>query len=179
MPLDQAESVRQSLIAEQTIRAQRGPKVPMPQGQRISALPYIGQRYQGPDSTVLLGRPESLLKEPTPGSMYVWRTYRKDPNTSAKERTGILRPVTPEEIDPDNPNAEFLCVKTPDGDYVVWENQALFEMPAKWVERYYKSYEQWAIARLAQQTVDFAARIEESTHGAYRGQMTIGSKGKE
>lgn len=179
MPLTEAQSAEQALQAEHAIKAQRGPKVPMPNGQRTSALPYLHQRYQGPDATQLLGSPESILTDPNPKSKYVWRTFKKDAHTAAHERAGILRPVEAAEIDPENPNAEYLTVKTPEGEYVVWENQALFEMPAKWVAKYYTAYENWAVARLAQQTVDFSSKVEEATHGQYKGNMTIGSKGKE
>jgi hypothetical protein len=178
MPLNEAEATQQALQALHAINAQRGPKVPMPQGQRILAAPFMEQHYQGPDATTLLGNPNLILKDPNPGSRYVWRTYKKDPYTATKIRTGVLRPVQLEEIDPDSEYADILEVKTPEGSYVVWENQALFEMVPKFVAKYYTAYENWSIARLAQQMNAFPAQVEAATGGNYTGSIRIGEKGK-
>jgi hypothetical protein len=172
---DAAEITRQALIADHSARMQRGIKVTTPNGGRISAAPYIGKKYPGEDATLLLGSPEKILKKPNPNSKYVWRV-RTQPKTGSMVRAGHMRPVEFDEVDPNCALAAIIDLETPSGNYVVWEDQALFEMPAKYVERYYTAYEDYAYSRLANQAVEFSDQIEGESHGAYQGTMQIKDK---
>lgn len=171
-PADEAESVRQALQREHAEKLRRGPKVAMPGGVRIDARPYINMRYQGADATTLLARPETILLEPHVGSKYIWKK-RNDRQTAAWVRAGVIRPITTDEIDQTNPLAEYVENVTPGATYVAWESLGLFEMGEKWVRRHYIAPEEWAIARLAQQTQNFESTVEERTRGAYTGKFTI------
>jgi hypothetical protein len=127
------------------------------------------------DATVMLGDPTSILREPRPGHKYVWKK-RNDRQTAAWVRSGILRPVEPEEIDSQNPMAEYVEDVTATGRFVTWESLTLFEMAPKWVKKIYQAPEDWAIARIAQQQESFAANVDSTTGGKYRGKAEATSK---
>lgn len=167
-----ADATRNALIADHNARMVGGPKVALPNGLRVSADPYIGAKYPGENSTTLLGAPQEVLKNPTPGSMYVWKV-RTDAKTAALVRAQHLRPVEMHEIDPTCALAEIVELVTPSGTFIMWETMALFEMPAQCIERYYTGYEKYAIGRLAQQAVDFSERVVEESRGSHKGKMSI------
>lgn len=171
----EGDAVRDTLLAEHASRNTPGPKVSLPNGARVSATPYIGMSYQGMDATVMLGDPNSILREPRPGHKYVWKK-RNDRQTAAWVRSGILRPVEPEEVDSANPMAEYVEDVTATGKFVTWESLTLFEMPPKWVKKIYQAPEDWAIARIAQQQEGFAANVEATTAGKYKGKTEVTSK---
>lgn len=170
-PQDEAQSVQQALAQLQ--QDKRSPKVTLPNGVRVNAAPYVQQTYQGMDTTQLLGSPGSILKEPRPGHKYVWKK-KTDRQTQAWMRAGVLRPVEYEEVDLDNPMAEFVEDTNPTGDkFVSWETLSLFEMPPKWVKKIYEAPENWAIARLAQKQAEFAGEVSDLTKGSFKGKLTV------
>jgi hypothetical protein len=172
---DAAETTRQALINDHSARMQRGMKVTTPNGGRISAAPYLGKKYPGEDGTLLLAQPEKILKKPNPRSKYVWRV-RTQPKTGSMVAAGHIRPVEMEEIDRTNALASIIELVTPSGSYVVWEDQALFEMPQQYVSRYYTDYEDYALSRLANQAIEFSDQIEGESGGAYQGTMQVKAK---
>jgi hypothetical protein len=168
----EGDAVQKALLDQHTANMTPGPKVPMPNGARVSATPYIGMRYQGMDATQMLGDPASILKDPRPGWKYVWKK-RTDRQTMAWERAGILVPITPDEVDETNPMAEYVADVTTTGTYVTWESLSLFAMSPKWVKKIYQANEDWAISRLAAQSAQIKGDIEQQTEGAYTGKFEV------
>lgn len=167
-----AHVTQQALLEAHNSRMVGGPKVALPNGIRVSAEPYIGVKYPGEDSTILLGDPAQVLSHPNPGCMYIWRS-RTEARTAAMVRAGHLRPVEMKEIDPSCALADVVELETPSGVFVMWETLALFEMPAKCIERYYTGYEKYAIGRLAQQAVDFESRVITESRGSHKGELKV------
>jgi hypothetical protein len=124
----------------------------------------------------MLGDPASILKNPRPTKgknrfAYVWKK-RNDRQTAAWVRTGILRPVEADEVDPSNPLAEYVSDVKGDSTYVSWEGLGLFEMPPKWVARIYDGPAEMAITRVALQEAAENERYANATGKAYEFTMT-------
>lgn len=173
--IDPAKVTRDALVRDHAQRMTRGPKIPMPQGQRVSAEPYIGVKYPGEDATLMLGNPGLFLKEPKVGYVYLWKV-RDDRRTAALLRAKHIRPVEMHELDEDNPMAEVVELKTASGDFVLWESHALFEMRPEIVKRYYIDYERYAVGRLADHAMDFAGEIRSASTEAYAGDIRLGGE---
>jgi hypothetical protein len=170
----EGDEVQRALLELHAERASMGSKasIPLPNRGRISVDPNVGMGYNGMDVTVMLGRPESILLNPRPGYKYVWKK-RTDKQTAAYVRSGILRPVEVSEVDTTNPLAEYVEDVSPTGNFVTWDVLALFEMPPKWVKKIYTSTEEWAVARLAQQSVKFNEDVKARTGGAFEGDLSV------
>jgi hypothetical protein len=167
-----ADVEKNALQFEHAQRMQPGPKVPLPNNARVSAMPYIGMQYNAMDFTKLLGDPSLILKDPRPGFKYVWRK-RSDAQTMGWVRAGILRPITLDEVDTSSPLATVVEDISPAGNFVLWESMALFEMSPKWAAKVYQDPENWAIARVAQQAYQVRDEFEGKTRGAYTGEFSI------
>lgn len=170
----EADSVQRAILAQHSARHMKGPKQMLPNGIQISSLPYVGFRHPGETVGRMLGAPETImLKEAIkPGHKYVWYS-RRDIRTTTKLRAHVARAVTMDEIDKENPDAEVIEIVTPTGNGVLWENMLLCELPPKWANRLYVDYERWAIAQLAQHQEAFAAEVEDTSRGDYRGTFEV------
>jgi hypothetical protein len=166
MELDQAEVTRRALVANHAQNMTRGAKIPLPNGQKESATPYLGLRHPGEDATKMLSMPESMLKHPKPGYKYVWRR-RTEPTTIARVRSEMYRPVEFDEVDIKNPLAAIVSLETPSGDYVLWEDLALFELKPEVAHHYYTAWEDYSKSILTQQVVEFKEEIAAESGGAY------------
>lgn len=168
---DQAARLTQeSLIADHAMRATRRPTVVLPGGRRIAAAPYLGVKHPSHDDTLFLSNPKQFLKKTAPGAVYLWRK-RDDPKTGAMVAAQHIRPVEIENIDRSQP-VPIQELSTASGAYVVWNNMALFEMPAKYVQQYYRDYEDYAISLVARQAEQFQEDVEVLSGGAAVGKVT-------
>ena len=169
--LDAAEVTRKALVENHALNMTRSAKIPLPNGARAIAAPYIGKKYPGEDATKMLSMPESILKHPKPGYKYVWRK-RTDPATTSRVRAGWYTPVTFDQVDIKNPLAAIISLETPSGDYVIWEDQALFELTPEVAYHYYGAYEDYALGQLASKAIEFKDEIE-SHGGAFEGKASV------
>lgn len=165
-----ADSVQRAILAQHSARHMKGPKMTLPNGITISTMPYLGAKHPGEAVGLMLGDPTSIMKKEcvNPTSQYTWRS-RRDVRTTADLRAKVLRPVTMEEIDPDNPDAEVIEIVTPTGSGVVWNNMLLCEMPEKWRLKRYVAAERFAIGQLSSHIEGFSSAVEKATDGAYKG----------
>src|SRR5271166_5357808 len=153
-------------------RQHTGPRIPAPNKGFIYADPHVGMAYNGMDVTPMLGDARIILKNPRPGCKYIWKK-KADKQTAAWVRSGVIRPVEPDEVDTTNPLAQYVEDVTSGVPFVMWDVCALFEMPPKWVKIIYDSTEERAIARVSQQPAALAAEFEEKTRGAYSASLNI------
>jgi hypothetical protein len=164
-----AEVTRKALIDNHASRNTPGMKIPLPQGQRESAAPYLGMKHPRAQANSILGSPEAFIKSPKPGG-YLWRK-RDDETTAAMISAQVMTPVEWPELNRSNPKliAPVTELKTPSGDYVVWKGLALFHMsPAMWYE-HYTANERYSKSLLAQHAAQFEEQVYEESRGTYKG----------
>jgi hypothetical protein len=149
-----------------------------PNSARVPIEPQSVQaNYSYNNVTQMLGSPEKILLDPKPTTgpnawAYLWRK-RNDPKTMAMKRSGIIRPVEVEEIDVQNPVAEFILDVTPEGSYVSWENLGLFEMAPKWVKAIYGAAFNDAVNRVRANQGEIEDRIRSMSRGTVKGKATL------
>jgi hypothetical protein len=171
VPSNEGESVQQALLKNQYESRRPDKRVPVGNTTRVSVPAAVTGAYVGFNATQMLGAPESILLDPKPVTganrwKYIWKK-RNDRQTAAWIRTGIIRPVEADEVDPTNPLAEYVSDVKGDSTYVSWEGLGLFEMPPKWVKRIYDGPTDMAISRVALQEQAENEKFDRATGGAY------------
>jgi hypothetical protein len=164
-----AEVTRKAIVSEHAQRMTPGLKIPLPQGMRESAAPYLGIKHPRAKNTLILGNAAMYLKKPRPGK-YIWRV-RDDPTTASMVAAQQITPVLWEELDRSDPSkvAPITELKTPSGDFVLWKNLALFHITPSVDYDLYGHYEDWSKALLAQHAAQFQEDVYEQSRGTYKG----------
>ena len=128
------------------------------------------------NASLMLGNPEAMLKEPTKGSKYVWKS-RKRENTAALIRQGVLRPVGVDEVDKEHPYALFQVLTLAGKPVVAWESMILCEMPQKHADRRIRVWEDYAISQVTTAAEQWKQDVATVSHGAMVGEFTVSNPG--
>lgn len=140
---------------------------------------YFGMKYPGFDTTLMLGSPEKMLKNPMPGAKYVWKTRSGDLGKSLAGliRQEVLRPVGVDEADPKHPFALFQRLVLAGRPVIAWESHILCEMPPDEADRRINCWEDYAISQVVGARDRWARDVEEVSHGQMVGELTVSNPG--
>lgn len=140
---------------------------------------YFGMKYPGGDQSLMLGNPAAMLKNPLPGAKYVWKTRSGELGRSLAGliRQEVLRPVGVEEADPKHPYALFQRLVLAGKPVIAWESHILCEMPPDEADRRINCWEDYSISLVVGAREKWQRDVEEVSHGAMVGEMSVSNPG--